>query len=93
MDVGRGEKHLPRGLTGRQSSAKKCRVGTACREQTPPSWCLLARGVRPLCMACHAEEAKAETEERSVWCKVLLEHHSQGRSWKTSWKLSTMVTL
>lgn len=67
MDVGRAEKHLPRSLTGCQSSPKQCRVGTVgCREQTPPSWCLLARDVRPLCIVCHAGEAKAKTGEISV---------------------------
>lgn len=66
MDVGRGEKHLPRGLTGRQSSAKKCRMGTACREQTPPSWCLLARGVRPC--AWHVMQRRLKQKLRRDQC-------------------------
>lgn len=79
MDVGRGEKHLPHGLTGCQSSPKTCRVETvSCREQTPPSWCLLAHGVSPF--VCHTGEAEGKSGEGSVWCKALREHHSQGRS-------------
>lgn len=83
IDVGRGEKHLPHGQTGCHSSAKKCRVRTVCcREQTPPSWCLLARGGGPLCIVCHAGEAKGKTGEGSVWCKILREPQSQGRSYR-----------
>lgn len=35
MDVGRGEKHLPCGQTGCQSSPKKCRVRTVCCSEQP----------------------------------------------------------